>query len=498
MSKVTIVGAGLTGLCLSILLKKRGYDVTVVEKNTWPGGIFASKLEKKYSFNSGLEFYFPHSWLLSFFNEIGEDINQYLTFTQVKNKYKTYLESTNNLEPYSILTLNENLDNLRRIITHLEGNDEGLESFFRKLSPLADVFNYNFVANNDTDKFEKFLYKNGITGTLRDFISKYFKNPNTIAFFESFSLFFGDEADKLPAYYVFMLIDIIQKPLYAPESGFTEIAERLYFISSNLGTKFWFGQEIEKAIIEENKIKKLKIKDSENLLLQRSLNKENKFEIPFQDNYLSCDTIIHTGDYESFEKTVIKDPSFNNYDDKFWSKLEMTPSYSTFLIGLKEEIKELQMHCFIPGKTLIGDQLSYDSSIYFTTTKEDINNLPTMKILSFQQPNAVASEQDNDKLLLDCIRRISQATHINLSEYIAQYVKIDPADLKNQFLYFKKSPYGMRKNIKDPVDLLSPVNKKIKNLFYATNSNYPGGNGLLSVIRAKSISSWLVDEKNSG
>ena len=78
MSNITIIGAGLTGLCLSIILKKKGYDVTVVEKNTFPGGVFASSIKKKYLFHSGLEFYFPHIWLTNFFKEIDENINDYI------------------------------------------------------------------------------------------------------------------------------------------------------------------------------------------------------------------------------------------------------------------------------------------------------------------------------------------------------------------------------------------------------------------------------------
>jgi phytoene desaturase len=497
MSKVTIVGAGLTGLCLSIMFTKRGYDVTVVEKNTWPGGIYASKVEKKYLFNSGLEFYFPHTWLLSFFSEIGEDINQYLKFEPLSKKYKTFIENPFPNEPYNVLTLSDNLDALRKMILHLEGNLDGYENFFKKLAPLSEEFTATFLTGHETDKFEKFLYKHGFTATLSSFIRAYFHNPNTIAFLESFSLFFGDDADKLPSYYVFLLLDIIQKPLYKPENGFTEIAEKLYFLSKKLGTNFWFGQEIQECDIEGGKIRDLVIKDSPALLQQIALNKENGFEIPFQDNKLTCDTIIHTGDYESFEKNVLKNNGYKNYDDKFWTKLENTPSYCTFLLGLKNDMPDFSDHCFIPGKPLNGDAISFESSIYFTTTPTLEGALPTMKILSYQSCNGVGTKEDNDKLLLDCIKRISTVTNINLSENIAQYVQFDPEDLKLQFLYARKSPYGMRHNIKDPVQLLSTTNHKLHNLFYATNSNYPGGNGLLSIVRAKSLSTWLVDEKTA-
>lgn len=496
MSKVTIIGAGMTGLCVAIFLKKRGYEVTVVEKNTWPGGIFASSIKKKYVFNSGLEFYFPHSWMLSLFSEIGENINDYITFDPLKNKYKTYLENNDPLQPMSILSLSNDPEYFRKTINHLESGPEAFDKFITKLGPLSEEFNNVFVTSSDSNTFEKFLLKNRINGDLSSYIKQYFSNPNTIAFLESFSLFYGDTADKVPAYYIFMLLDMIQKPMYTAQGGFTKIAEQLYFLGNKLGVKYWFGQEIESIKITDKKVTEVKIADTSALKIQKQLNSENKFEVPFQDNILSCDALIHTGDYEWFEKTVIVDSQYKNYDDKFWNKLDNTPSYSTFLVGLKDEIPALQEHCFIQGKNIEGDKLSYESSMYFTSTPRTDDALPTMKILSFQSCNAIANKDDNDKLLLNCIDRISKLTKINLSEYIDQYISFDPEDLKTQFLYANKSPYGMRHDLKNPTELLRSSNKNITNLFYATNSNYPGGNGLLSIVRARSLANKLIDEKS--
>ena len=495
MSKVTIVGAGLTGLCLSILLIKRGYDVTVVEKNTWPGGIFASKNEKKYIYNSGLEFYFPHSWLLNFFADIGEDINEHLKFSQVDCKYKAFLETNPVLEPFNVVTLTNDLEAFKRKIKYLEGDLKGYNNLIKNLGPIHETFNNEFLKVHDVVLLEKFLLKNNITGSLDSYLRQYFHNPNTLAFFNSFGLFFGDEAVKLPAYYIFLLLDIIEKPLYQPEGGFTEIAEKIYLLASKLGVKFWFGQEIESVQFEGNRIVSCQIKDSQSVILQLQLNKENKFEIPFQESILTCDSMIYTGDYEYFEQQIIKDSNYTNYDAKFWTKQEFTPSYSTFFLGLKEDLPNLQNHNFISGNTLAGDKISFDSSVYFYVTPSDEFNLPTMKVLSFQQSKASIESIDNDKLLLDCIRRISQSVKLNIGDYINEYIKFDPSDLKTQFLYAQKSPYGIRHNIKDPATLLSTNNKKIVNLFYGTNSNYPGGNGLLSIVRAKSLATWLVDDQ---
>jgi len=40
--KITILGAGISGLTTAYLLQKKGFDVTVIEKNNQPGGAMES------------------------------------------------------------------------------------------------------------------------------------------------------------------------------------------------------------------------------------------------------------------------------------------------------------------------------------------------------------------------------------------------------------------------------------------------------------------------
>ena len=489
MSNITIIGAGLTGLCLSIILKKKGYDVTVVEKNTFPGGVFASSIKKKYLFHSGLEFYFPHIWLTNFFKEIDENINDYIEFDTITNKFNVFLGETKPLEPYDKMNFNNDYQDFVKKIIYLEGDINNLNNLFETINKIKDEFNSFFIEKHDPAQLERFLLRNKITGSLKDLLSQYFRNSNTLAFFDAFGLFYGDSSNYLPAYYIFILVDMLQNPMYRPQKGFADIAEKLYLIGLKSGVKYWFGQEVESVKIEDSKIKSIRIKDNESLLLQVELNKENKFEIPYQENILSCEILIHTGDYENFEENILINQEHRTYDQKFWKKVDSTPSYCTFLIGLKDEIPQLQKHCFITGHDPKGNQLNMDSSLYFVSTSSKDNVLPTLKIISYQPCGVILKENDNDKLLLNCINRINKLLKIDLNTNIVSYTTLDPEDLKDQFLYSKKSPFGIRHNLKNPTKFLAEDNKKITNLFYATNSNYPAGNGLLSIIRAKSLAS---------
>jgi phytoene desaturase len=506
MAKVVIVGAGLTGLCLSVLLRNQGNEVVVVEKNSWPGGIFASTQKKQYIFNSGLEFYFPHHWLLNFFNDAGEDITKFLEFSSMPNKYKVYTDSKS-ANPYNIIKLGEGFEafeSYKKTVEYLEGGLDSFEKMMNSIRPLMGKFMDLYESKQDTIDFEKFLLMHGFRGNLRDYLKRFFRSDSLLAALESFALFFGNTAQDTPAYYAFLLVEMFDSPLYKPKGGFTGIAQKLYFLALERGVTFWLEQEIETILFTNGKATDIKIRNSNELSDQIDLNRENSFEVPFQDNLLSFDYLVHTGDYESFEKNILKDMKYRNYTDAFYDGLEYAPSYTTFLLGLKKDLPNLEAHSFIAGKDKTKEELEaskralrqskskatmldFEAPLYFAVTPSSTDSEAILKIMSFQDPNVVSTKEEQDKLLLSVIERVSKSTKINLSEYIDTYISIESEELRNQYLYAKKSPYGVKHNLNEPSKFLAKINGKLPNIIYATNSNYPGGNGLFSIIRAKTV-----------
>ncbi|MGA7837648.1 MAG: FAD-dependent oxidoreductase, partial [Ignavibacteriaceae bacterium] len=70
--KVVVLGAGISGLTISYLLNKDGYDVTVLEKKDAVGGSIDTVVEDGYLFdrgpNSGLE---THPLIAQIVEELG-------------------------------------------------------------------------------------------------------------------------------------------------------------------------------------------------------------------------------------------------------------------------------------------------------------------------------------------------------------------------------------------------------------------------------------------
>ena len=73
--KVVIIGSGIGGLGTAALLSKRGYDVTIIEKNNTIGGRANIFTEQGYTFDMGPSWYLMPDVFEHFYDLMEEDIN---------------------------------------------------------------------------------------------------------------------------------------------------------------------------------------------------------------------------------------------------------------------------------------------------------------------------------------------------------------------------------------------------------------------------------------
>lgn len=87
LPKITIIGAGPGGLTAGILLQKRGFNVTIYEKDDKPGGRNQAIHLDKYTFDTGPTFLMMKFFLDEIFKETGRNINDYLKFYDLEPLY---------------------------------------------------------------------------------------------------------------------------------------------------------------------------------------------------------------------------------------------------------------------------------------------------------------------------------------------------------------------------------------------------------------------------
>src|SRR6187549_3687465 len=90
-SSVIIVGSGFAGLSAASFMAKAGWQVTVIEKNSTPGGRAQQLNENGFSFDMGPSWYWMPDVFESYFEEFdpgaGEQLEKYLA--EAAYKYET-------------------------------------------------------------------------------------------------------------------------------------------------------------------------------------------------------------------------------------------------------------------------------------------------------------------------------------------------------------------------------------------------------------------------
>jgi phytoene desaturase len=90
---VIIIGAGIGGLALAGMLGKKGYQVTIIEKNEMIGGRARIFTDQGFMFDMGPSWYMMPDVFEHFFEVMGEDMVSYYTLQKLSPSYQITLKS---------------------------------------------------------------------------------------------------------------------------------------------------------------------------------------------------------------------------------------------------------------------------------------------------------------------------------------------------------------------------------------------------------------------
>ncbi len=88
--QVVCIGAGFGGLALGIRLQARGYSVTLIDKQSTPGGHAAQLKKGGYTFDMGPSLITAPSLLEELFALAGEKLENYLSLIALEPFYRVY------------------------------------------------------------------------------------------------------------------------------------------------------------------------------------------------------------------------------------------------------------------------------------------------------------------------------------------------------------------------------------------------------------------------
>lgn len=243
---VVVVGAGLGGLSAALRLAGAGRQVTVVERETIPGGRAGLWESDGYRFDTGPTVMTMPGLIADAFACVGEEMADWLELEPVAPLYRTYFPDGSRLDVHS------DREQMAAEIASVIGPAEaaGYERFVDYVSTLYSLEMNAFIDRNIDSPFDLLtpsLAKLAATGGFRRLapkVGQYLKDPRTQRVFSFQSMYAGlSPFDALAIYAVIAYMDSVAG-VFFPKGGMHAIPSALAAAAAKHGVAFRYGTEV--------------------------------------------------------------------------------------------------------------------------------------------------------------------------------------------------------------------------------------------------------------
>lgn len=126
-TRVIVIGSGFSGLSAATSLADQGYDVTVLEKNSSPGGRARSFSANGFTYDMGPSWYWMPDVFESYFNKFGKTTSDYYDLKRLDPSYTVVFGEDDFVE------IPAQLSQLRELFERLEkGSAARLDKFLEQ------------------------------------------------------------------------------------------------------------------------------------------------------------------------------------------------------------------------------------------------------------------------------------------------------------------------------------------------------------------------------
>ncbi len=465
--KVVVIGAGFSGLAAASVLALAGFEVTVLEKNSTPGGRARKFAENGFTFDMGPSWYWMPDVFEKYFSIFNKTPEDYYQLHRLDPSYRFYFGKDQMLDmPASF----------EEIVEIFEKEETGAGA---ELIAFLSEAEYKYKVS-----MSKFVYKPGLSvleyvrpeilasvfrlHMFRSFdshLKQHFKSPRLRQMLEFPILFLGGTAKSTPALYSLMNYGDIKLGTWYPVGGMYKVVEGMVELAQSLGVKFIYNSPVDKLMFNNKKVSSVHANG-----------------IQYEADY-----VVGSADYQYVEQNLLPE-EFRSYTAKYWDSRVLSPSSLIFYLGIDKKLEGLEHHTLFFDQDLakhagsIYENPSWpeNPSLYFScTSKTDPTVAPegmeNLFVLIPVAPGLEDTEEIREKYFQIMLDRFKQLTGQDISCNIVYKRTYAHADFESDYHAFKGNAYGLANTLLQTAFLKPKMrSKKVSNLFYTGQLTVPG------------------------
>jgi len=465
--KIIVIGAGFAGLSAASFLARDGYDVTILEKNSVPGGR-ARKFEAQgFTFDMGPSWYWMPDVFEKYFSEFGKKVSDYYDLVRLDPGYCIFFGKDD------IMNVPASREKLYKLFEQYEpGSSKNLDKFLREAEYKYQVGINEFVYKPGRSILEfadmrvlKSLFRLQMFSSMSTHVRSLFKHPQLIELLEFPVLFLGATPEKTPAMYSLMNYADLVLGTWYPMGGMHKIIEGMVNLAEELGVKIQLDQEVKSISAPNGSAKK----------------------VLTENGAYDADIVIAGGDYHHMEQHLLE-PDARMYDEKYWDKRVMAPSSLLFYLGINKKINNLLHHNLFFDEDFkqhavdIYEKPAYPEKPLFyacCSTKTDISGAPegceNLFLLVPLAPDLEDTEATREHYYNLIMNRLEDLTGQSIRDAVVYKRSYAHRDFEADYHAYKGNAYGLANTLRQTA-ILKPRMKssKVNNLYFTGQLTTPG------------------------
>ncbi len=479
-------------------MAKAGWDVTVLEKHSMPGGRARKLVANGYSFDMGPSWYWMPDVFERYFASFGKKVSEYYELHRLDPSYRIYWHDAQTDIPAEYEALKILFESIEK------GSAAKLDAFLKEALYKYEV-GINKLVYKPGLSLTEFLdwetirgvFKLDVFTSIEKHIGKFFKHPKLRQLMEFPVLFLGALPKDTPALYSLMNYADIKLGTWYPKKGMYEVVDGMYKLAKELGVKFCFNHNVTEIKVEEKKAR--------SVVAQISNPGSQNTNIIFD-----ADVVIGSADYHFIETKLLPE-NCRTYSEEYWDKRLMAPSCLLYYIGLNKKLEGVPHHSLFfdadfdeHGKEIYttkkwpADPLFYLS---LSSVTDETVAPPGCDNMVFLIPVASGLEADTEELRDRYFEKIMTRFENKTGQSIRNNIVYKKNYSVNNFITdynsFKGNAYGLANTLMQTAVLRPSCRSiKIKNLFYTGQLTVPGPGVPPSLISGEVVAKEVV--KNYG